>query len=147
MAVFIEDYIPVVKYNGLNTAKATSLGSTLAVTGAATFSSTINITGATTLASLAVTGTSTLTGTVAIVGTTSIAGEVTVSTGSLTVSLGNVALSGTNSSLAFGSTNINGGLLVNLWNTASTALSGTQRDVKVILNGTAYYFTVYPTKA
>lgn len=36
MSILIEDYIPVVKWEGLNTAKAASLGSTLAVTGAIT---------------------------------------------------------------------------------------------------------------
>lgn len=36
MSILIEDYIPVVKWEGLNTAKAVSLGSTLAVTGAIT---------------------------------------------------------------------------------------------------------------
>jgi len=37
MSIMIEDHLPVVQFNGLNTAKATSLGSTLAVTGVATF--------------------------------------------------------------------------------------------------------------
>jgi len=36
MTVLIEDHLPVVKFNGLNTDKATVLGSTLAVTGAIT---------------------------------------------------------------------------------------------------------------
>lgn len=40
MAINIEEYVPVVKYNGLNTAKAVSLESTLAVTGVATFAAT-----------------------------------------------------------------------------------------------------------
>jgi len=35
-SIYIEDYIPVIKWEGLNTAKAVSLGSTLAVTGAIT---------------------------------------------------------------------------------------------------------------
>lgn len=48
MSVFIEDYIPVVKYQGLNTAKNTSLGGTLAVTGAVTLASTLDVTGAVT---------------------------------------------------------------------------------------------------
>lgn len=34
MAVYLEDYVPVVKYNGLNTTKAVSLGSTVAVSSA-----------------------------------------------------------------------------------------------------------------
>ena len=37
-SVNIEDYIPVVKWEGLNTAKAVVFGSTLAVTGALTAS-------------------------------------------------------------------------------------------------------------
>jgi len=37
MAQNIEDFVPVVKYNGLNTDKAVVLGSTLDVTGVATF--------------------------------------------------------------------------------------------------------------
>lgn len=37
MSVLIEDYIPVVKYQGLNTAKNVSLGGTLAVTGTSAF--------------------------------------------------------------------------------------------------------------
>lgn len=36
MALNIEEFVPVVKYNGLNTDKAVSFGSTLAVTGAIT---------------------------------------------------------------------------------------------------------------
>lgn len=34
MSILIEDYVPVVKFEGLNTNKAVSLGSTLSVTGA-----------------------------------------------------------------------------------------------------------------
>lgn len=68
MAQNIENFLPVVKYEGLNTDKAVSFGSTLAVTGAitasggvtgtltgavagttGTFSSTLDVTGATTL--------------------------------------------------------------------------------------------------
>lgn len=37
MSVLLEDHLPVVKYQGLNTNKAASFGSTLAVTGVATF--------------------------------------------------------------------------------------------------------------
>jgi hypothetical protein len=37
MAIYIEDAVPTVKYNGLNTQKNVSFGGTLAVTGAATF--------------------------------------------------------------------------------------------------------------
>jgi len=37
MAILLEDHLPVIKYNGLNTDKAVVLGSTFAVAGAATF--------------------------------------------------------------------------------------------------------------
>jgi hypothetical protein len=37
MSVLLEDHLPVVKYQGLNTNKAASFGSTLAVTGATAF--------------------------------------------------------------------------------------------------------------
>lgn len=46
MAQNIEDHLPVVKYEGLNTAKNTVLGGTLAVTGAATFTGAITTTAA-----------------------------------------------------------------------------------------------------
>lgn len=36
MSVYIEDHLPIVKHNGLNTTKAVSMESTLAVTGAIT---------------------------------------------------------------------------------------------------------------
>lgn len=45
MAQNIEDFLPPIQSAGLNTAKATSLGSTLAVTGAATLASTLAVTG------------------------------------------------------------------------------------------------------
>lgn len=48
MSVYIEDYVPVVQQQGLNTAKATSLGSTLAVTGNTTIGGTLAVTGAST---------------------------------------------------------------------------------------------------
>lgn len=47
--VYIEQYIPVVMQEGLNTLKAASFGSTLAVSGATTFASSVGITGATTI--------------------------------------------------------------------------------------------------
>lgn len=51
----LESFVPVVRYYGLKTDKAATLGSTLAVTGATTLSSTLNVTGAIT-ASGGVTG-------------------------------------------------------------------------------------------
>ncbi len=56
MTRYIEHYVPVVQYHGLNTQQNTSLGGTLAVTGATT------LTGAVTLSTtLAVTGVATFT--------------------------------------------------------------------------------------
>ena len=43
----LESFVPVVRYYGLKTEKAATLGSTLAVTGATTLSSTLAVTGAT----------------------------------------------------------------------------------------------------
>jgi len=48
MSVYIEDYVPVVQQQGLNTQKATSLGSTLAVTGNTSVGGTLAVTGAST---------------------------------------------------------------------------------------------------
>lgn len=42
--VYLEQYIPIVAQEGLNTLKAASFGSTLAVAGAATFASTVGFT-------------------------------------------------------------------------------------------------------
>ncbi len=46
MAVYIEDHLPVVKYNGLNTLKDTSLGGTLTVAGTSTFTGVATFTAA-----------------------------------------------------------------------------------------------------
>lgn len=47
----------------------------------------------------------------------------------------------------FAGTGATGGVLKNLKNAAASALSGTQKDIEINIGGTAYYFTVYPTKA
>lgn len=53
----LESFIPAVLYHGLNTAKAATLGSTLAVDGAVTLASTLAVTGAATFSSsIAATG-------------------------------------------------------------------------------------------
>jgi len=46
--IYIEDNVPTVKYNNLNTQKAAVFESTVAVTGAVTMASTLVVTGATT---------------------------------------------------------------------------------------------------
>lgn len=47
MAIYLEDHVPVVKYNGLNTTKAVTMESTLAVTGAVTASGALTASGLT----------------------------------------------------------------------------------------------------
>lgn len=44
-------------------------------------------------------------------------------------------------------TGTNGIVLKNLKNSSASSLSGTQLDVEIDIGWTAYYFTVYPTKA
>lgn len=61
MSQLIEDVLPPVQSAGLNTNKATALGSTLSVTGAVTLASTLAVTGAIT-ATGGITGSLTLTG-------------------------------------------------------------------------------------
>lgn len=106
MGVYIEDYVPVVKYEGLNTQKNVSFEGTLAVTG-----------------------------------------NTTIGTGSLTVTTGNITLSANGAGISFTGTGTNGGILTNLYNATASTLSGTQRDVRILIGTVPYYFTVYPTKA
>lgn len=90
MAVYIEDHLPVVKYNGLNTQKAVTMESTLAVTGAITATGGIGsgsaitapvITGGLTASGSAANDYSGSTGTFK-----TSTGAVTIGTGALTVS-------------------------------------------------------------
>ena len=45
MAIYIEDNLPNIRENGLNTLENTTVGGTLAVTGATTLASTLAVTG------------------------------------------------------------------------------------------------------
>lgn len=56
----------------------------------------------------------------------------------------NVASGGTIAGVATGA---NGLVIKNPKNSAASELSGTQLDVQIDIDGTPYYFTVYPTKA
>jgi len=76
MGVLIEDNFPVIKHNGLNTAKDVAISGALTQSGAATFSSTVNLSGATvtmpatqTFTAATVTGATTVTGGVVPPGT------------------------------------------------------------------------------
>jgi hypothetical protein len=111
-SVYLEDYVPVVKYEGLNTAKDVSIGGTLSVTGAVT----------------------------SAVG-------VTYTTGDVTLTTGNVVLSANSAGVSFTGTGTLGGLLTNLYNATASTLSGTQKDIKILIGTVPYYWTVYPTKA
>ncbi len=63
MSQKLEDHLPVVRYNGLNTDKAVDLNSTLNVEGAVTFQSSLTVSGATTFSGASVLNTEDLTAT------------------------------------------------------------------------------------
>lgn len=106
MSIYLEDYVPVVKWEGLNTTKTIS-------------------------------GTGTITA-----GT-----GFTATTGDLTLTTGNVVVTAAGGGVSFTGTGTSGGILTNLYNAATSTLSGTQRDIKILLGTVPYYITCYPTKA
>lgn len=118
MSIYLEDNLPVVKHNGLNTTKDASFEGALSVTGA-------------------------ITGTAAMVATAGL----TATTGNITLTTGNVVLSANGAGVSFTGTGTNGGILTNLYNSAASTLSGTQKDIKILIGTVPYYFTVYPSKA
>jgi hypothetical protein len=89
-------------------------------------------------------------GTLAVTGTSTLSGAVTtgstsdLSAGKTTVDDVDVKSGGVIAGLGTGA---NGVVLKNLKNDSPTALSGDQKDIEIDIDGTAYYFTVYPTKA
>ncbi len=204
MAILIENYVPVVKYNGLNTATAVDFsaspsvalpgattigGSAVVALGTITSSSNqafsvglngatnpafnidsstalqaagLNIIGASSSGTVAVAvissgGAANLsidaksTGTITIGGTSSglitLGHAVTITTGALTVTNGDIVVTANASTLSFTGTGSNGGVLKNLKNAAASSLSGTNVDIQILIGSTPYYFTVYPTKA
>lgn len=94
MSMYIEGYIPVVKYQGLNTQKDTILEGTLAVTGATTMASTLGVTGVftatggMTLGAALKSTTATLTGAGAVGLTTLVTELVTTGANALTLADG-----------------------------------------------------------
>lgn len=74
-------------------------------------------------------------------------GNATLTSGNLTLTSGNITLTANSSVITCTGTGTNGMLLTNLYNDTASALSGTQRDIKIMIGATPYYFTVYPTKA
>jgi len=74
-------------------------------------------------------------------------GDATLTKGDLTLTDGDIVLTANSSLITFTGTGANGGVISNLKNAAASALSGTQKDVEIDIGGTAYHFTVYPTKA
>ncbi len=74
-------------------------------------------------------------------------GDAVLTSGHLTLTSGNITLSANASTITCTGTGTNGMLLTNLYNDTASALSGTQKDIKIMIGATPYYFTVYPTKA
>jgi len=99
--------------------------------------------GATTIAGNAATDVFTITAGHAVI----TSGNLTLTAGNATLTNGSLVLTANSSVISFTGTGTNGGLLTNLYNDSASALSGTQRDVKIMIGATPYYFTVYPNKA
>lgn len=87
------------------------------------------------------------TGAVDLTGATVTSGAQTLSTGNLTLTTGNIVVSAAGAGISFTGTGTSGGILTNLYNAAATTLSGTQKDIKILIGTVPYYFTCYPTKA
>ena len=117
MAINIEDFLSGLKENGLNTSK------NVAITG-----------------NLTVTGTPAFTGNLAITGDPTVTGDMTITSGSITIATAGEGIT-------WSGTGTSGGVLTNLYNDTASTLSGTQRDIKILIGTVPYYFTVYPTKA
>jgi hypothetical protein len=86
-------------------------------------------------------------GATVIAGNASGTAALTLTAGDLVVTSGFVVLSANAKGITFTGTGANGGILKNLKNAATSALSGTQKDIEIDIAGVPYYFTVYPTKA
>jgi len=71
----------------------------------------------------------------------------TVTTGDVTITNGSLVVSANAKGISFTGTGTNGGVITNPYNDTASALSGTQKDIKILIGATPYYFTVYPTKA
>jgi hypothetical protein len=86
-------------------------------------------------------------------GATTIAGNVsgtaalTLTAGDIVITSGFLVISANAKGVTFTGTGANGGVMKNLKNATASALSGTQKDIEIDIEGTPYYFTVYPTKA
>lgn len=86
-------------------------------------------------------------GATVIAGSASGTAALTLTAGDVLLTSGGITLSANSSVISFTGTGTNGGILTNLYNDTASALSGTQKDIKIMIGATAYYFTVYPTKA
>jgi hypothetical protein len=116
MAIYLEDMLPGVKYNGLKSAGTVDLSA-----------ATLTLPTSQTLTTPSMT-------------------TPTISSGDLTLTTGNVVLSANAAGVSFTGTGTQGGVLTNLYNAAASTLSGTQKDIKILIGTVPYYFTVYPTK-
>ena len=97
----------------------------------------VGVAGATVIAGTA-TGTDALTIT---------AGDITVTNGDITSTDGDLIFTANSSLITFTGTGANGGVIGNMKNHATSALSGTAKTVEISIGGAPYYFSVYPTKA
>ena len=86
-------------------------------------------------------------GATVITGNASGTAALTLTAGDVLITSGGLTLTANASVISFTGTGTNGGLLKNLYNDTASALSGTQKDIKIMIGATPYYFTVYPTKA
>ena len=74
-------------------------------------------------------------------------GNAVLTSGNLTLTSGTITLTANSSVITCTGTGTNGMLITNPYNDTASSLSGTNRDVKIMIGATPYYFTVYPTKA
>ncbi len=86
-------------------------------------------------------------GATVIAGSASGTAALTLTAGDIVLTSGGITITANASVISFTGTSTNGGILKNLYNDVASGLSGTQRDVKILIGSTPYYFTVYPTKA
>jgi len=74
-------------------------------------------------------------------------GDITLTNGDVTLTNGDLILTANSSLITFTGTGANGGVIGNMKNHATSALSGTAKTVEISIGGTPYYFSVVPTKA
>ena len=74
-------------------------------------------------------------------------GDITATNGDVTLTDGDIILTANSSKITFTGTGANGGVIGNMKNHATSALSGTKKTIEISIGGTPYYLDAYPTKA